>query len=129
MQTYEKHIVVSQDDLDNLNHVNNVRYVQWVQDIATQHWKSKTPDAIQETFFWVLMKHTIEYKNEAILGDVLKLVTYVKKTTGVTSLRVVEIYDENTDKLIVFSETLWCFMNVSTKRPARIPQEVFDLFS
>jgi len=128
MQTFEKHIVVSQDDLDNLNHVNNVRFVQWVQDIAEEHWKSKATEAIQNSYFWVLMKHTIEYKNEAILGDVLKLVTYVKKTTGVTSLRVVEIYDENTDKLIVSSETLWCFMNVQ-KRPARIPQEVFDLFS
>ena len=129
MQTFEKHIVVSQDDLDNLNHVNNVRYVQWVQDIAEEHWKSKATSTIQYTYFWVLMKHTIEYKNEAILGDVLKLVTYVKETTGVTSLRVVEIYDENTDKLIVSSETNWCFMNVQSKRPARIPQEVFGLFS
>lgn len=129
MQTFEKHIVVSQDDLDNLNHVNNVRYVQWVQDIAAQHWKSKATEEILDTYFWVLMKHTIEYKNEAILGDVLKLVTYVNETTGVTSIRMVEIYDETTDKLIVKSETTWCFMNTESKRPARIPQVVFDLFS
>lgn len=129
MQTFEKHIVVSQDDLDNLNHVNNVRYVQWVQDIAEQHWKSKVTEEILNTYFWVLMKHTIEYKNEAILGDVLKLVTYVKETTGVTSIRMVEIYDETTEKLIVNSKTTWCFMNAESKRPARIPQEVFDLFS
>ncbi len=129
MQTFEKHIVVSQDDLDNLNHVNNVRYVQWVQDIAEHHWKSKATEEILNTYFWVLMKHTIEYKNEAILGDVLKLVTYVKETTGVTSIRMVEIYDENTDKLIVTSETVWCFVNAESKRPARIPQVVFDLFN
>lgn len=129
MQTFEKHIVVSQDDLDNLNHVNNVRYVQWVQDIAEQHWKSKVTEEILNTYFWVLMKHTIEYKNEAILGDVLKVVTYVKETTGVTSIRMVEIYDETTEKLIVNSKTTWCFMNAESKRPARIPQEVFDLFS
>ena len=129
MQTLEKHIVVSQEDLDNLNHVNNVRYVQWVQDIAEQHWKSKATESILDTYFWVLMKHTIEYKNESILGDVLKLVTYVKETTHVTSIRIVEIYDENSDKLLVSSETVWCFLSAKTRRPARITQEVFDLFS
>lgn len=129
MQTFEKHIVVAQEDLDNLNHVNNVRYVQWVQDIAEQHWKSKATEEILDTYFWVLMKHTIEYKNEAILGDVLKMITYVRETTGVTSIRMVEIYDENTDKLIVSSETVWCFVSAVSKRPSRITQEVFDLFS
>ncbi len=129
MQTYEKHIVVSQDDLDNLNHVNNVRYVQWVQDIAEEHWKSKATDDIKNTYFWVLLKHHIEYKSEAILGDVLKLVTYVKKSTGVTSIRMVEIYDHNTNKLLVTSETTWCFMNAESKRPARITQETVDLFN
>lgn len=129
MQTFEKHSVVSQEDLDNLNHVNNVRYVQWVQDIAEDHWKSKATETILNTYFWVLMKHTIEYKHAAVLGDVLKLVTYVRETTGVTSTRIVEIYDENTDKLLVSSETVWCFVNAETKRPTRIPQQVFDLFS
>jgi acyl-CoA thioester hydrolase len=129
MQTFEKHIVVSQDDLDNLNHVNNVRYVQWVQDVAEQHWTSKTTDDIRKNFFWILLKHHIDYKNPAILGDVLKLMTYVKKSEGVTSIRMVEIYDKNTDKLLVRSETTWCFMNSKTKRPSRITQEISDLFN
>lgn len=129
MQTFEKHIVVSQDDLDNLNHVNNVRYVQWVQDIATEHWHSKTSEDIRNTYFWVLLKHTIEYKSEAILGDVLKLVTYVKKSSGVRSIRMVEIYDQNTNKLLVTSETTWCFVNAETKRPARITPDIVELFS
>lgn len=129
MQTFEKHIVVSQNDIDNLNHVNNVRYVQWVQDIATEHWHSKTNEAIRDTYFWVLLKHTIEYKSEAILGDVLKLVTYVKKSSGVRTIRMVEIYDQNTNKLLVTSETTWCFMNVETKRPARITPDIVELFS
>lgn len=129
MQTFDKHIVVFQDDLDNLNHVNNVRYVQWVQDIAEEHWASKTTDTIRNNYFWILLKHYIEYKSPAILGDVLKLVTYVKKSEGVTSIRIVEIYNQNTEKLLVTSETTWCFMTSQKNRPARITQEVFDLFS
>ena len=129
MQTFEKHIIVSQDDLDNLDHVNNVRYVQWVQDIAEQHWKSKTSEKIRQSYFWILLKHQIEYKNPAILGDVLKVVTYVKKAEGIRTIRMVEIYDKNTNKLLVSSETTWCFMSSETKRPSRITQEVFDLFN
>ena len=129
MQTFEKHIIVSQDDLDNLDHVNNVRYVQWVQDIAEQHWKSKTSEKIRQSYFWILLKHHIEYKNPAILGDVLKVVTYVKKAEGIRTIRMVEIYDKNTNKLLVSSETTWCFMSSETKRPSRITQEVFDLFN
>jgi acyl-CoA thioester hydrolase len=129
MKSFEKHIIVSQEDLDNLNHVNNVRYVQWVQDIAEQHWKSKTSEEIRNNYFWILLKHHIEYKNPAILGNVLKVVTYVKKSEGIRSIRMVEIYDKNTDKLLVTSETTWCFMNTQSKRPARIPREIIDLFN
>ena len=129
MQTFDKHIVVSQEDLDNLDHVNNVRYVQWVQDIAEEHWASKTTDAIRNNYFWILLKHHIEYKSPAILGDVLKLVTYVRKSEGVTSIRIVEIYNQNTEKLLVTSETTWCFMTAEKNKPARITQEVLDLFS
>lgn len=129
MQTFEKHIVVAQGDLDNLNHVNNVRYVQWVQDIAEEHWTSKTSAKMRDTYFWILLKHHIEYKSPAILGDVLKIITFVPKSQGVRTTRMVEIYDQNTDKLLVTSETTWCFMNAQANRPARIPQEIVDLFN
>ncbi|SDB43015.1 acyl-CoA thioester hydrolase [Flavobacteriaceae bacterium MAR_2010_188] len=129
MQTFEEHKVVEQGDLDNLDHVNNVRYVQWVQDIAERHWKSKITDEIESNFFWVLIDHHIQYKNAAKLGDVLKVVTYVEKAEAVTTLRVVEFYDENTDLLLAKSKTKWVFMSKTTLKPTRITPEVFELFS
>lgn len=129
MQTYEEHKVVSQKDLDDLEHVNNVRYVEWVNQIAENHWRSKTPSSLNQDYFWVLVKHSIEYKGEAILGDVLRLTTYVKKSKGVKSVRMVEVYNETRDKLITSSETIWCFMSYQTKRPARIPENIISLFS
>ena len=59
MQTHEKLITVTLDDLDQLHHVNNVRYVQWVQDIAEEHWLLKTSAEITDAYFWVLLKHSI----------------------------------------------------------------------
>ena len=128
MQTFEKIITVTQEDLDQLNHVNNVRYVQWVQDIAKAHWMLRAPNQILDDYFWVLVRHTIDYKNQAVLGDILKLKTYVLNSEGVTSVRMVEIFNASTNKLLVKSETNWCFMDKKTYRPTRILAEVANLF-
>lgn len=128
MQTHEKLITVSLDDLDQLHHVNNVRYVQWVQDIAEEHWQAKVTPEITDTYFWVLLKHCIEYKSQAVLGDVILLKTYVIKSEGVTSLRKVEMFDNASGKLLVSSETTWCLMSKSHLKPARITTEISELF-
>lgn len=129
MQTFEVHKVVSQEDLDELKHVNNVRYIEWVNDIAEAHWISKSSEQERSDFFWVLVHHSIDYKGEAKLGDVLRLKTYVESSKGVKSVRVVEVFNETTDRLITKSETTWCFMDSSTKRPTRIPEAIAQMFS
>jgi acyl-CoA thioester hydrolase len=128
VQVYEKFTTVVQDDLDDLNHVNNVRYVQWVQDVAEEHWNSKATQQILEHFYWVMISHHIQYKGQAILGDELLLKTFVTKSEGVTSTRMVEIYNKNSGKLLTTSETNWCFMSKVNHRPIRILQEIIELF-
>jgi len=128
MQTHEKLITVTLDDLDQLDHVNNVRYVQWVQDIAEEHWQAKVTPEITDAYFWVLLKHSIEYKNPAVLGDVILLKTFILKSEGVTSLRKVEMYDNTSGKLLVASETTWCLISKTNLKPARITPEISSLF-
>src|SRR5690606_617764 len=99
MQSFESQITVSQDDLDNLNHVNNVRYVQWVQDVAEKHWNENATPQMLSDYFWILLKHNIEYKNPAVLGDEIQLKTYIKESGGVTCVRMVEIFNKNSNKL------------------------------
>jgi len=128
VQVYEKFTTVVQDDLDDLNHVNNVRYVQWVQDVAEEHWNSKATQHILEHFYWVMISHHIQYKGQAILGDELLLKTFVTKSEGVTSTRMVEIYNKKSGRLVTTSETHWCFMSKVNHRPIRILQEIIELF-
>ncbi len=127
MQVYQKLITVTKDDLDELNHVNNVRYVQWIQDIAKAHWEQNVTQSIKDSFYWVVVSHFIEYKSPAFLNDQILIKTYVTKSEGVTSTRVVEMYKN--DKLLVKAKTTWCLLNASTNRPARITQEIADLFN
>ena len=128
MQIFEKTLTVSNNDLDGLNHVNNVRYVQWVQDVAEEHWNLKASADILDAYFWVMLSHHIQYKGQAFLNDILVLKTFVTKSEGVTSTRMVEIYNKNFGKLLTTSETKWCFMTKNNNRPARIPQNIIELF-
>jgi len=129
METFEKIITVTKNDLDELNHVNNVRYVKWVNDIAKEHWLQNASKDICDKYFWVLLKHNIDYKNSALLNDIIKLKTYVIKAEGVTSTRIVEMYQDKTQKLLAKSETSWCLMSYKTMRPSRINSEIANLFN
>lgn len=129
MQSFQIELIVAPDDLDNLNHVNNVRYVQWVQDVAEQHWNQHASSTMLEDYFWVLLKHTIKYKNPAFSGDVLRLKTYILESGGVTCIRKVDIYNKTTDTLLAASETTWCLISQKTMKPARITDDIRTLFS
>lgn len=128
MQTFQQSITVTEDDLDELKHVNNVRYVQWIQDIAKAHWLKNASKVMLDNYFWVVVSHHIEYKSSALLGDVVQLKTYVQNAEGVTSTRCVEMYLQSSDKLLVKAETVWCLMDSTSKKPARIPREIATLF-
>lgn len=128
MTVFEASHSVIDDDLDDLMHVNNVRYVQWVQDIAKSHWEAATTPLQQQENVWVLLSHHIEYKSAAKLNDEIHLKTYVTRSEGVTSTRIVEMYHKNNDKLIVKSETTWCLLDGHSKKPKRISPEIAAVF-
>lgn len=129
MQIFHKQITVSKADLDQLNHVNNVRYVQWVQDIAEAHWLKNATKDMLDNYFWVLVKHTIDYKGQAFLNDTIAIKTFVTVSEGVTSVRKVEMYNQSTKKIIITSETKWCLLDAKTQRPTRITPKIADLFN
>ena len=129
MKTLEKEITVSENDLDDLNHVNNVIYIHWVQEIAKNHWKSLVSNEIIKNYYWVLLEHQIKYLNPALLNDKIMIKTYIEKTEGIRSNRIVEIYNRNNDKLLVKSKTIWCLINAKTNKPNRITDEIKQAFN
>ena len=129
MKTLEKEITVSKNDLDDLNHVNNVIYIHWVQEIAKEHWKSLVSNEIIKNYYWVLLEHQIKYLNPALLNDKIMIKTYIEKTEGIRSNRIVEIYNSNNDKLLVKSKTIWCLINAKTNKPNRITDEIRKAFN
>lgn len=129
METYTKTIQVVQDDLDDLNHVNNVRYVQWMQDIAKEHWQSRATEAMLKDLAWVVLRHTIDYKGAAKLDESIQMKTYIARSKGAISVRIIEMYHMESGQLLVKAETEWCLLSSKNFKPIRISDEIKNVFS
>ncbi|MCF4101213.1 acyl-CoA thioesterase [Gillisia sp. M10.2A] len=127
-EIFEQSIKVSKEDLDENEHVNNVRYVQWIQDIAKAHWETRADAVIQENYFWVVIRHEIDYKQQAFLDDELLIQTFVAEHTHVTSQRMVNILNKKTRKVLIQAKSTWCLMDSKTKKPVKISEELLRVF-
>lgn len=127
-EVYVHQRTVTKDDLDDLQHVNNVRYVQWIQDIAKEHWEVRATDQLKNDFIWVVIRHEIDYKKQAFLGDDLVIETFVGETTFVTSERFVNIKNAQTDEVLVAAKSTWCLLDAETKRPTKITEDLRTVF-
>ena len=127
-EIFEQTIKVTKADLDDLQHVNNVRYVQWMEDIAKAHWNARASDEIKENYFWIVIRHEIDYKGQAFLGDEILLQTYVGQHTHVTSQRMVNILNKKTREVLIKAKSTWCLMDYKTKKPVKISEEMVRVF-
>jgi len=116
---------VKKHELDTLQHVNNVVYVQWIQDISIKHWNDLSKNSPDLNFVWVVTRHEIDYRGQAVLGDAITFKTWVGETKGVTSVRHVEIYRGTV--LLVKAATTWCMLHAKTLKPARITESVLKV--
>ncbi len=116
---------VKEHELDSLQHVNNVVYVQWIQDVSIKHWNDLSKNSPDLNFVWVVTRHEIDYRGQAVLGDDITFKTWVGETKGVTSVRHVEIYKGTV--LLVSAITTWCMLHAKTLKPARITESVLKV--
>jgi len=126
---FEMTVSVSTGDIDEQNHVNNTVYLRWVQGVANAHWQAVASPEAQETIGWVVLRHEIDYKTPAALGDKIILRTWVGKATRLTFERFTEIRRNGDGQLLSKARTLWCPINAQTGRPMRVPAEVRVQFS
>jgi acyl-CoA thioester hydrolase len=128
-ETFELNVAVQPADIDRQNHVNNTVYLRWVQEVATAHWETRAPSAARETIGWVVLRHEIDYKTPACLGDEVLLRTWVGKATRITFERFTEMRRANDHALLSQARTIWVPVGNETGKPMRLPPEVRELFS
>jgi acyl-CoA thioester hydrolase len=126
---FEMVVPVLPGDIDAQKHVNNTVYLRWVQDVATAHWSAIAAAEAQERIAWVVLRHEIDYKTPATLGDEIALRTWVGKASRLTFERFTEVRRKIDNKLLSEARTLWCPVNAQTGRPMRVSTELRSQFS
>ena len=116
------------DHIDELGHVNNAVWVQWIQDIATAHWDAVAAPEHRETFFWVVVRHEIDYRGNIDVGQSTSAETWIEgPARGAKSLRRVDFRDGE-GKVIVSAATTWAMLDQESGRLARVRPEVLAPF-
>ena len=122
-------VPVVANDIDEQSHVNNTVYLRWVQNVATAHWRAIASRDAQAAIGWIVLRHEIDYKAPAMLGEEIVLRTWVGKASRLTFERFTEIRRKNDDQLFSQARTLWCPINAQTGRPMRVSADVRKQFS
>jgi acyl-CoA thioester hydrolase len=122
-------IAVEPADIDGLGHVNNVVYLRWVQDIAIAHWKAVASAADQEKLLWIVVRHEIDYKQAARLGDAIRARTWVGAATRIKFERHTELLRASDGRLLAKARTVWCAIDAVTGKPTSVSAEVRAGFS
>jgi acyl-CoA thioester hydrolase len=122
-------VAVQPTDIDEQNHVNNTVYLRWVQDVATAHWKSLASAQAQSAIGWVVLRHEIDYKMPACLGDEIILRTWVGMASRLKFERFTEIRRKIDNELLSQARTIWVPIDWKTGKPTRVSADVRARFS
>ena len=116
------------EHIDELGHVNNAVWVQWMEQVAVAHWRSVADPAHQEDYFWVVVRHEIDYLRPAFEGERITDRTWAgEKPQGAKYDRHMEFVGED-GRARVRALSWWAIIDKALGRPIRVPAEVVAPF-
>ena len=125
---FEMTFTAAADHIDELGHVNNAAWVRWMEEVATTHWRSVADAAHQERYYWVVVRHEIDYLRAVQEGERITARTWAgDEPKGAKFDRHIEFTGED-EKLRVQSRTDWAIIDKAAGRPVRVPPEVIAPF-
>ena len=126
--TFEMTFTALPEHIDELGHVNNAVWVQWVQQVAVAHWEAVADPRHKDAYFWVVVRHEIDYLRAAHDGDRISARTWVGDAPhGARFDRFVEFTNAD-GKVCVRAHTQWAIIDKALGRPIRVPPEVVAPF-
>jgi len=125
---FEMELTAEPEHIDELGHVNNAVWVQWIQQVAVAHWYSVADPEHNDAYFWVVVRHEIDYLRAAVEGDVVTGRTWVGEAPkGARFNRHMEFVGAD-GKVLVRANTQWAIIDKAAGRPIRVPPEVIAPF-
>ena len=125
---FEMTLIAGPEHIDELGHVNNAVWVQWMEQVAVTHWRSVADPAHQEAYFWVVVRHEIDYLRAAIEGERITARTWAgERPQGAKFDRHIEFVGDD-GKARVRARSWWAIIDKALGRPIRVPREVIAPF-
>lgn len=128
-RSYDHPVAVEPKDIDANGHANNVVYLRWVQEAAVAHWLAAIAPELAKGVAWAVVRHEIDYKRPAMLGDALIARTWLGEISAATCERFCEILRPLDGQVLAKVRTLWCVFDPTTGRPRRIDPRVKAAFA
>lgn len=125
---FRLNITVEPEDIDVLGHVNNVIYLRWVQNLAIAHWEKAADPDDQENLVWVVVRHEIDYKRSAQLGDEILGLTWVGTHTRRTFERYSQFWRTSDNKVLAQALSVWSPVNRQTMRATDVSDSILLSF-
>lgn len=126
-----KPLIVGSEAIDVHRHVNNQEYLRWMQEVAIEHSTAQGwPMAryLEISASWYVRSHLIEYLRPAVLGDEIRVCTWVAGMARRNSLRRTLFLRDADHVVVAQAETQWIFVDLKNGRPLPIPDEVRNAF-
>ena len=120
--------VAASEDIDELGHVNNVVYVRWVQEAGVDHWRAVAPPAMQDTRFWVCLRHEVDYREPVLEGETVEIRTWLGAVSGPRFDRHVDIRKPGAKRFSCRARTVWAQIDRESGRPLRVHDDVLEAF-
>ena len=99
------------EHIDELGHVNNAVWVQWIQQVALAHWYSLADPKHAQDYFWVIVRHEIDYLRPAFAGDRVTGRTWVGEAPrGAKFDRHMEFVGPD-GRICVKARTIWAIID------------------
>lgn len=119
-------------DIDMVRHVNNATYLNYMEECAVQSlgafgWSVARLEA--DHIAIVARRHQIEYRQAAVLGDDLRVTTYLSDLRRIGATRHFTVVREHDGALLARSRSQWVFMNPTTGMPTRVPEAILHDFA
>ena len=120
-------ITAHADDIDELGHISNVVYVRWVLEVALSHsnaigWDTDRWKALGAIV--VVRRHEIDYLVPVLEGERIDLETWVDGWRAASLIRHTSMRRASDGVVMARAATTWAYIDTTTGRPRRIPEEV-----
>ena len=113
-------------------HVANDVYVGWLDRAAELHADAlgfTRRSMLEQNMMWFVARHEIDYRAEAMPGDALLIVTWVREIRRVKTWREYRIIRPADGTVVNRAATLWVLVNLDTRRPMTIPTDMATRFA